>query len=400
MAPFLDIDREIANIRNRPDGVWLASALQHIRDAIQPLQVRARTPAAITQQSITETTQNLTTILQESLSGAGGGTAIAAGINTQTGTSYTLQTGDAWQIITFANAAAIAVSLPTSLGYFYCSIQNLNASGGTNVTLTPTSGAINGASSITLAPGEGALIFCNGSFWNAIVAYTQSGGGGGTLQYPDNPPSSPSSWDDEFNAGSSLNAKWSTTGTDPYGSATTAGITYDVNTTWPSWLRGVFTSTYQNLILSQAFAPSGAFTVTIKISVFSYSNYGGINMQVADSAGSNSLQLGVNFNSSLSTTSYVNMVNFMSKKAAGSWTFNIYSRNLDYFGNVYLHLQNDGSGNWRGWSSPNGITWIEISTGSGIAFSFTPAYLWLELTNPNTMWMGVDWVRVNWITLT
>lgn len=100
------------------------------------------------------------------------------GVNAQTGTSYTIVASDSGKLVTLNSASAVAVSITAAatLGStFQCPIENLGAG---TVTLTPASGTIDGASSLTLSQNQGIALYSDGSNF-----FTQrgaaSGGGAG-----------------------------------------------------------------------------------------------------------------------------------------------------------------------------------------------------------------------------
>lgn len=88
------------------------------------------------------------------------------GLNAQTGTSYSIATGDYGQLVTFNNASSVAVSLSaanaTGFNPFNFYAKNLGAG---VVTITPASGTINGDSSFALATGLSAYIVSDGVNW-------------------------------------------------------------------------------------------------------------------------------------------------------------------------------------------------------------------------------------------
>jgi hypothetical protein len=97
--------------------------------------------------------------------GAGGG----AGVNSQSGTSYSVVSGDNGKLITLTNAASVAVTLPnanTLSSTFSCFIQSVGAGG---AIITPTSCAIDALASgvpLPLAQGQGVQVNGNGSqYW-------------------------------------------------------------------------------------------------------------------------------------------------------------------------------------------------------------------------------------------
>lgn len=85
-------------------------------------------------------------------------------INPQTGTTYTVVSGDYGKLITFNNAGAIAVTLPQATGSFttgfYIYVQNLGAGA---VTITPTTSTINGAATLVVNQNFGCKIVSDGT---------------------------------------------------------------------------------------------------------------------------------------------------------------------------------------------------------------------------------------------
>lgn len=85
-------------------------------------------------------------------------------VNAQVGTTYTLLNTDRSKLLTFKNAAAIAVTLPVigatfPLGW-QCLISNQGAG---TATLTPTTSTIDGAASLTLTTGQGVTLISDGT---------------------------------------------------------------------------------------------------------------------------------------------------------------------------------------------------------------------------------------------
>jgi len=108
------------------------------------------------------------------------------GVNAQTAGSYSIAASDQGKLVTFANSGGVAVTLPTTLGArFVCAIENLGAGSplsGT-VTLTPSSGTINGAANLVLTLGQGEWLFFDGTNWFAVTG--GGGGGGSSLNFSD-----------------------------------------------------------------------------------------------------------------------------------------------------------------------------------------------------------------------
>lgn len=114
-------------------------------------------------------------------------------LNAQTGTTYAFLTTDAGKLVTFNNAASIAVTLSvaTTTGFtagYSMDVQNLGAG---TATITPTTSTINGAATLVLPQNYGCTITSDGTNYQvsactAVVpatnlAGTGTGGVTGTL---------------------------------------------------------------------------------------------------------------------------------------------------------------------------------------------------------------------------
>ncbi len=110
-------------------------------------------------------------ILISSLDGGAGSSDWPA--NAQTGTTYTVLSGDKGKSVTFSNGSPVAVTLPQAGGSFpdgwYFLAKNI---GGGAVTITPTTSTISGAASITLDTGEFAIITSDGTNYEASTNRT------------------------------------------------------------------------------------------------------------------------------------------------------------------------------------------------------------------------------------
>lgn len=107
----------------------------------------------------------------------GGGGSSGITTNAQTGTTYTVLSGDSGKLVTFSNASSVAVTLPQATGSFttgwYFQVENLGAG---TVTITPTTSTIDGAATLVLQTNQGALIVSDGTNYS-----TQRGGAGTQL---------------------------------------------------------------------------------------------------------------------------------------------------------------------------------------------------------------------------
>lgn len=95
-------------------------------------------------------------------------------VNAQTGTTYTVVSGDKGKLVTFANASAVAVTQPQAGSSFpsgwFVEFQNRGAG---NVTITPTTSTVDGAASLVLLTDQGCRLFSDGTNY-----FTQRGVGG------------------------------------------------------------------------------------------------------------------------------------------------------------------------------------------------------------------------------
>lgn len=117
--------------------------------------------------------------------GSGGGSGPSSSssitVNNQSGvTSYATQSGDNLALVILSNASPIAVSLTTQSPPWACFISNQSALGGGTVTLTPATGTINGAATLTILPTYGAVIAFDGTNWFALTLPVVPLGNAGT----------------------------------------------------------------------------------------------------------------------------------------------------------------------------------------------------------------------------
>lgn len=101
-------------------------------------------------------------------------------VNAQTGTTYTFLQSDCSKLVTFSNAASVAVTLPRAgtAGAFFggCFIDVQNKGVGT-VTVTPTTSTINGSTSYSLQQNESLRIVSDSTNYQVMA----QGTGGGTF---------------------------------------------------------------------------------------------------------------------------------------------------------------------------------------------------------------------------
>ncbi|MBR1230198.1 hypothetical protein JQ600_35475 [Bradyrhizobium sp. AUGA SZCCT0176] len=100
-------------------------------------------------------------------------------VNAQTGTSYTVLDGDCGKVVSFNNAASVAVTLPQPGGSFISgwSVDFQNKGAGT-VTITPTSSTVNGGANLVLTTNQGAHCSSDGTNYTCVLGVGAGGGSG------------------------------------------------------------------------------------------------------------------------------------------------------------------------------------------------------------------------------
>lgn len=216
------------------------------------------------------------------------------------------------------------------------------------------------------------------------------GGGAGALPYPDEPPASPSAFDDEFRTGS-LDAIW-TEVTSPDASRTKD---YDFLEDW-LYLSGPGHATLANLNLRQTlsgFASGNAFSVTAKVMLSDIQlgavDTGIVIQDVTTVLGTHHILLRL-----LGSTGVLTFQVFIDGAQASSTTLPL------GMGTWYIHLQRNTGNVIRVFLSHDGIGWRQVHT-STRAWDFT--YLFTRMTGPtNTAHYTthmIDWIRVGWLFL-
>lgn len=108
-----------------------------------------------------------------------GGDFFAGGLDSQTGTSYTVLSSDENKLLSFNNASSVAVTLPSTgtSGFGAGAIFYMYNLGAGAVTVTPNTSTINGGSSIVLNQSQGAFVESNGTHYVAWISAAPTGSG-------------------------------------------------------------------------------------------------------------------------------------------------------------------------------------------------------------------------------
>ena len=214
------------------------------------------------------------------------------------------------------------------------------------------------------------------------ISNLPSGGGYSALWSPDIPPSSPNTEDDEFNS-STLDAKWT---------KDTDAAADDVDTTWPSHAFAKFTGD-QYYSLEQDYAPAGQFSLTMKAHFAQQANYQQVFIEIWDSPGTTGVQFGYAYNGG-SRKAFIHSI------TSGSWTYDVRTLTLSPTNTIYLHIQRDGSNNWRIAVSFDGFSFWVVGSTYSKTFSVDHFKIGIDQNNATIpMLAGIDWVRRDWITL-
>jgi hypothetical protein len=100
-----------------------------------------------------------------------------SGVNAQVGTSYTIALSDSVKLLTFSNAAPVAVTLPAASTFGAGVVFQVKNMGAGLVTITPGSGTIDGNANLPVGQGEGFWLYNDGAnyFTNVSSAATMQG---------------------------------------------------------------------------------------------------------------------------------------------------------------------------------------------------------------------------------
>jgi hypothetical protein len=207
----------------------------------------------------------------------------------------------------------------------------------------------------------------------------QSGGSSPNALLERPRPAEESPYDDEFEEGS-LDEKWTVENN---------SCVVDINDEWPSWLHMRTNTAGAAYTLTQAFAPSSDFSITIKGSINLQANYGGISILAANDNESEAI-----WGLIQSGGYYV----YLHACNAGQWAW---SQRLTQLGTAdagtwWLHMERRGN-NWYVFASRDGRAW----TLAGMDYhtkSFTVAKIKIALYADQQAYPkdgGFDYFRVN-----
>jgi hypothetical protein len=100
-----------------------------------------------------------------------GVTALTTVLNTQLGTTYTVQSTDQNSTIAFSNSSPFAIALPQAGGLFptgwAITLFNIGTS---NATITPATSTINGLTSLILQPSDSVTLISDGTNYKGIIS--------------------------------------------------------------------------------------------------------------------------------------------------------------------------------------------------------------------------------------
>lgn len=83
-----------------------------------------------------------------------------SGVDSETGTSYSVPSTDQGELVTVANSAGVAVTLPAPAAGWWIEFEN---TGSGTATLMPSEGTIDGATTLTVSTNQGVHIVSNGA---------------------------------------------------------------------------------------------------------------------------------------------------------------------------------------------------------------------------------------------
>ncbi len=161
----------------------VVKAIQHLDRTVNQHEIAFSQLTPATTSSTTSAASSSPTVSAGVTASQASGIAVQAiqstlgQVNAQTGTAYTTLNSDYGAIVTLDNASPVAVTLGGDgtgvQAQWWSFIQN---NGAGTATLTPASGTINGAASITLITGQSVATFFDGTNWWAATSIPGSGG--------------------------------------------------------------------------------------------------------------------------------------------------------------------------------------------------------------------------------
>lgn len=89
-------------------------------------------------------------------------------INAQVGTTYIILLGDAGKLVTFSNAGAVAVTVPSAV-FTTGQFVDFENKGAGDVTITPTAATINGAATFVLHTNQGIRAVFDGTNFQTVL---------------------------------------------------------------------------------------------------------------------------------------------------------------------------------------------------------------------------------------
>lgn len=147
----------------------VAAALRYLHNGMKDVNdaVVAMVPKLGTGAKVVASSSSPQTVVVAS-GGSTPGTSSVGTVNQQYGTNYAIRNSDFGALVVLGNPAPVALSLDNTLvtNPFYCVVENIGVG---LVTVTPVSGTVNSAASITLPSLQPLIVFFDGINWWATT---------------------------------------------------------------------------------------------------------------------------------------------------------------------------------------------------------------------------------------
>lgn len=204
----------------------------------------------------------------------------------------------------------------------------------------------------------------------------------GSLALADRPPTSPGTYDEEFEGtADTLPTNWAWTSTPG---------TWFLNSRWPSLLTVELADGVNYILTRTSFTAAATFGLWAKVHVgpFTGADTASLRLYVSNSGGTE--KRGVNFRGTAARASGVRGLRIIAS-AESVWGTELTGL-VANGGSLYIGMTRDGSNNFTGWYSMDGIAWDVLAAAQAHTITIDRFSLGFQMASAQSL-VGIDWVR-------